>query len=203
MSKIVAVIGAIASGKSELLAIFAKMGLVTLSLDKINLEIIENNLPDSVIAILKEAKLDSDLSKAEARRCLFFKMLENAKLKKMIESILQPLIVKALKQKLVNFRDENYVVVEIPLFLELRSLIIDSLSINKVIALVVDAKKQKQALLARGFSSTTIKQVLEIQPKAEEILKYADYQLNNFDSTSLEFLELEAKKLYDKLLSLA
>ena len=163
----IAVIGGIGSGKSEVMLAFERAGYTTLSADKINGELWQDDsYLDTLKANFPEAVIDGKITKSTLASVVF----GNKEKLDLLNSIAHPLIVGKIKEC-----NDEHLAVELPLALE--SGILDTF--DKVI--LVDTKKRVRLkrLEGRGVTKKRAKKIMSLQAPVKELKKHAHIILTN------------------------
>ena len=163
----IAVIGGIGCGKSEVILAFEKAGYLTLSADRINADLWED---ESYLSTLKinfpEAVIDGTITRKSLGNVVFG---DYEKLQR-LNAISHPLIVS----KIMEAQGDN-VAVELPLALE--SGILDTF--DKVV--MVDTKRsvRLKRLEGRGLTRKRAKEIMSVQVPIRKLKKSADVIVTN------------------------
>ncbi len=118
----IAVTGSAGSGKSLVCRRFSELGLFVVSSDKIARQVVEPGKPayEKLVKLVGRVYLleDGNLNRAMLRSLIS----RNAEMRKKLEAIVQPEIVKELFSRMVSAgeKGERIVVAEVPLLFELR-----------------------------------------------------------------------------------
>lgn len=163
----IAVIGGIGCGKSEVMLAFERAGYVTLSADKINAELWNDEAYLNTLKInFPEAVIDGVITRATLGAVVFG---DYDKLQK-LNNISHPLIIG----KIMDTTADN-LAVELPLALE--SGILDTF--DKVI--MVDTKRsiRLKRLEKRGLTKKRAKEIMSVQVPVRKLKKSADIIISN------------------------
>ncbi|MEE2820324.1 MAG: dephospho-CoA kinase [Pseudomonadota bacterium] len=185
--------GGIATGKTTVLEQFAAFGIDTLDTDQLARDVIaQGTLGASQLetAIGSEYFRDGRLNRALLRSDMY----ESATLKKMVETIIHPLVRNAVNQWLNQQSRSPYRIVCSPLLIETNQ----HEMLDGVI--VVDAPEIEQ--LRRGTerdaeSKDTIQCILDAQISRQARLKHATFVIDN--SGGLDTLTQQIQTLHEKL----
>ncbi len=194
---VVVLTGGIASGKTAVSDLFAQRGVPVIDTDRIAHQIVEPGRP--ALKRIAEAfgqeflGADGRLDRKKMRHAIFSSPQQKSRL----EGILHPAIVAEVGRRLAQI-DAPWCILVVPLLAE------TSLFpwIDRV--LVVDVEESVQ--IERGMARDTISRqqaqsILDAQTTRQQRLALADDILDN--SGSLEQLEAEVDKLYNKYTALA
>ena len=177
---VVALTGGIASGKSTVAGLFAKLGVDIIDTDILAREVVKPGTKGlaEVTAAFGESVLQSDggLDRNKMRQLVFSDLRQRQKL----ESILHPLILTKAKQ---NIQDCHavYCIVVIPLLAESGV----QPWVNRVLVVDVSEQIQLDRLMQRDqIDNQQASSILEAQVGRDERLLYADDTLTNDGSAS-------------------
>ncbi|MBP9727272.1 MAG: dephospho-CoA kinase [Gammaproteobacteria bacterium] len=190
--------GGLASGKSTVLGLFDKLGVETLSADKIVHSLIENSgLAYSTIidhfgpGILTSEK---NIDRSKLRHIIFSSSEE----KRWLEQYLHPLVRSSLLKQLEKVTSP-YAVIEIPLLAESET---PFEWLDRV--LVVDTDEETQQLRAQlrsGLTQQESRNILDQQANRQKRNSIADDVIIN--QGSLFELEIQVNELHNQYLKLA
>lgn len=174
--------GGIASGKSQVSAIFESLGIDVIDTDIISRELVQPGSPllQQIVALFGTSILNKDqaLNRASLRKLIF----NDAKKRLQLEELLHPAIHDAVYQK-ISSSNSPYVVVVVPLLIETRY----PYELDRI--LVVDTKLELQIsrLTQRDqINEEEARKMLASQASREERLLIADDTIvNNADFASL------------------
>ncbi len=190
--------GGLASGKSTVLELFHKLGIETLSADKIVHCLIENGgaAYSTIIDHYSESILTSEknIDRAKLRQIIFSSPEE----KRWLEQRLHPLVRSSLL-KLLEKVTSPYAVIEIPLLAESET---PFEWLDRVLVVDTDeATQQLRARLRSGLTQQESRNILDQQATRQKRNSIADDVIVN--QGSLFELELQVKELHNKYLELA
>lgn len=190
--------GGLASGKSTVLKLFEKLGIETLSADKIVHELMHKTTPfyKDIINQFGQEILDAnqEIDRKKLRN-IVFNSLEK---KKWLEEYIHPLVRKTLWEK-GQALTSPYVMLEIPLLVENQA---DYAWINRI--LVIDCHpslQQERALIRSHLSYEESNAIIKQQARREKRNEIADDILLN--EGNIESLTVNIKKLHLVYLELA
>jgi len=182
---IVGLTGGIGSGKSEATKIFKSLVVPIIDLDDIAHEITQKGSPgyNNITKFCGTKYLDKN--NEIIRRNLRYDIFRNPEIKKKIESILHPLILKECKKKITKYKSDKYIVIVIPLLFETKNyleLIDESLLID------CDEKKQFKRVGERDkINNNLINFIMKSQLSRDYKKKLSNKIINNDSTlTSLE-----------------
>ena len=173
--------GGIASGKSTVSALFAKLGVPIIDADVINRQLLDKNSPifAKIIAILGEDSLDphGQLDRYRVRQRIFADDI----LKKRLEALLHPLI----RQKMLTAADHcnyTYCILVIPLLVEAK---MQSL-VDRILVVDTSEDSQRHRLLQRdNIDIHLANAMLASQSLRQQRLQSADDIINNNQNKNL------------------
>ena len=182
---IVGLTGGIGSGKSETAKIFDALSVPLIDLDNIAHEITQKNSPGYVGITKYFGTKYLDKNNEIIRAKLRYDIFRNPEIKKKIESILHPLILKECKKKITKYKSDKYIVIVIPLLFETKNyleLIDESLLID------CDEKKQFKRVGERDkINNNLINFIMKSQLSRDYKKKLSNKIINNDSTlTSLE-----------------
>ena len=193
---IIGLTGGIGSGKSAAATILKGLGLKVIDLDQITHELM---MPSELgyIEIKKEfGEKYIDTKGAIDRRLLREEIFSSFDLKKIIESILHPIIFEECNKQLNLLKHENYIVLVIPLLFETKnyiSLIDESLLID------CDLEAQIERVIKRdSISKTLANRIIKNQMNREKKKLLADKVILN--DGNINHLKTQLDSYYKKLL---
>ena len=183
----VAIFGKIASGKSEVLRMFAKANIPTLSSDEVVEELYKRK--EVINKINSAFKLENT---AIDKNVLREMLADDPKAIKKINRIVWPLVRKEIELFLKE-NNKGLVVVEVPLLFESK---MDNL-FDVIIGVETPIKKQKELLSGRdGEKSQQLKEINKVSAY-DKNKKKADIIINN--DADLESLNNKVNKIINKL----
>lgn len=189
--------GGIASGKSTVAALFARLGVPIIDLDQVARDVVAPGTP-----LLQEIfqRFGSDLRQADGqldRRALRARMFSDAGLRRQLEELLHP-AVRARTEQWLAAAPGPYQIVVNPLLVEKNA----GDRYDRVLVVDCDPAQQRARLAARdGASDSQIAAILATQAARAERLAAADDVLVN--DADLAALEARVGKLHAMYLGLA
>jgi dephospho-CoA kinase len=205
----VGITGGIGSGKSTAAQLFAELGVTIIDADAIAKDILSNNAPlqQEVIAHFGDAVLDEhkQLRREKLRDIIF----ADPKQKIWLESLLHPLVVKAIQDRVNQLADAidtdpdhaqvPYCMIAIPLLAEVPA----SWSlINRVLVIDVDEKIQLTRTMQRDhLSADHIQAIIDAQASRQKRLDIADDVIYN--EGDLAALKEQVCTVHQRYLALA
>jgi len=179
----IAVTGSAGSGKSLVCQHFKTLGLVVLDCDIIAREVVEEGTTGfaKIVGLFGEKIVNKNrtLNRARLRNI----MINNPELRKKMEDILHPLIMKEMIFQMDNaqYKDIKAVVVEVPLLFEL--------GMEHCFDITVVVKAREMDLVQRICDRDSVNQkdalkMLALQMSQEEKLKKADHVITNKGDSS-------------------
>ena len=192
---IIGLTGGIGSGKSAAAKILKELGLKVIDLDQITHELM---MPSELgyIEIKKEfGEKYIDTKGAIDRKLLREEIFSSFDLKKIIESILHPIIFEECNKQLNILKHEKYIVLVIPLLFETKnyiSLIDESLLID------CDLETQIERVIKRdSISKTLANRIIKNQMNREKKQLLADKVILN--DGNINHLKTQLDSYYKKL----
>ncbi len=186
--------GSIGTGKSTVAKIFQELGAYVIDADKIVHELLKR---DDVKEKIREAFGDVFDSKGEVdRKKLASIVFNNPEKKKVLESILHPLVFQEINRffKEVEEKDpEAVAIAEVPLMIETGSY----KNYDKIIVVYAPEELQLKRLLEKGMSKEEAIKRIKSQMPIDEKVKYADIVIEN--TSTLEDLRKKVEEVYKKL----
>lgn len=194
---VVGLTGGIASGKSTVANLFAKLGVPVIDTDVIAREVVEPGQPalQKIIAFFGETILAADgtLDRAKLRSLVF----SDEPRRRELEAILHPVIRRTTLQRVAETR-YPYCIVAVPLMFETG---FDALT-DHVLTVSVNSETQLQRLLARDASSEAeARSIIDSQMSASERNSRADSVISNDGEAG--HLEAQVDELHQQFLSIA
>lgn len=185
-----AIVGNIASGKSEVEKIIEKLGYIVFDTDLITHDILLDN------PTVAKSFLDYDvfeygrLSREKLGKLVF----NNSELKQKLESIVHPLILEELEQIFKSYSDEKCVFVSVPLLFEVGW----EKLFDKIIFIKTDDNIRLNRLIEkRGYSKEYAEKRMSAQLSQDTKLKNSDIVIEN-NGTICE-LEEQVQKILKKI----
>jgi len=189
--------GGIATGKTEVMKIFAALQVPTIDADKLAHELLSNDpeIKDAVLQRYGPGILDDErnINRQSLREIIF----NNSNEKEFLEKLLHPLIIKKLQEFSDNFSNEKnapYIILVIPLLFETNCQAI----VDKI--LVIDTSFETQIDRLTKRDALNLQQVMNIinhQMDREQRLQSADYII--FNNNDLNQLQQDVVKLDGEL----
>jgi len=187
--------GGIGSGKSSVCNLFAEKGIPVIDTDQIAREVVQPG-SEGLERIAEQLgvdfiKPDGQLDRDKLRQTIFANPIK----KKILESILHPLIRQAMQQKIAVLKNAKtphypFILVAIPLLVEG---IKDNQKpdyLDEIWVVDCSVEKQLERAVSRDKQNTQqIKAIIEQQASREARLKWADQVINN----QAGLLELQAQ----------
>lgn len=206
---IVGITGGIGSGKSTATRLFAELGVTIIDADTIAKDILSNNAPlqQEVIAHFGDAVLDEhkQLRREKLRDIIF----ADPKQKIWLESLLHPLVVTAIQDRVNQLADAvdadpdhaqvPYCMIAIPLLAEVPA----SWSlINRVLVIDVGEKTQLARTMQRDhLSADHVQAIMNTQASRQQRLDMADDVICN--ENDLAMLKEQVNAMHERYLRLA
>ncbi len=188
MLKRIVITGNIATGKSQALKIFKKLGSYTLDADEIVHYLIENDadVKTKLLNLFGEKILEKDkISRKKIAKIVFS---DKNKLKK-LEKIIHPKVLNKIEKEYERVKNKNFnfFVVEIPLFFEMN---------YPDFFDVVITIKAKDLIAKKRYKDKDYKLRKQMQISEIDTEKLSDFVIEN--NQSLSDLEKNIKKLFQK-----
>ena len=186
----VAIFGKISSGKSEVLNVFNKNNIPTLSSDKVVEKLYKEPLVVNKINEVFNLPASKEVDKAALREMLS----KDKKAINKLNKIVHPLV----KQRIISFLKENskgLVCVEVPLLYESK---MDNL-FDVIIGVEAPSKKQKELLKERNGQNAKQLEEINKASKYDQNKEKADFIISN--DADLKSLNDKVEKLISKLKS--
>ena len=192
----IGITGSAGSGKSIVLNAFGDLGLVTLDCDRIARDLVapDGRGYEDVVALFGYDVVleDRNLDRGKMRE----RILEKPELRKSLESILHPLIVETLFQRMesAEYEKERACVAEVPLLFELgMGLRFDA----TVVVRTGEEELVRRISLRDGVGKESARKMLALQMSQEEKVRQSDYVIENRGSLG-ELVE-SVGDLYSKI----
>ena len=194
---IVGLTGGIGSGKSAAANFFQNEGITVIDADGLSREVIEEGTPGfaSIVEYFGSKIIDSDgsINRAHLRKEVF----DDDKKKKLLESIIHPL-VRELMVKKIAVSKSPYSIIMVPLIFETNSMG----NYNRILVIDCDPKLQLQrAMLRDNNSKAQIEKIMDSQCSREERISIANDIIPNNDS--LENLKIRSIAMHKFYLGLS
>ncbi|MBR3890041.1 dephospho-CoA kinase [bacterium] len=187
----VAIVGNIASGKSELEKYLFNSGFVVLDTDVMAHDILVDK-PDVAKAFEEYDVFEYGLLSREKLGKLVF---SNEELKEKLESIVHPLILENIEESFETFADEDFVFVSVPLLFEVGW----QEMFDKIIFIKADDEIRLERLIKRnGYSREYAQTRLDSQLSQETKITNSDYVIENNSSKEEFYKNIES--CLDKLI---
>ena len=194
---IVGLTGGIGSGKSASANFFQNEGITVIDADGLSREVIEEGTPGfvSIVEYFGSKIIDSDgsINRAHLRKEVF----DDDKKKKLLESIIHPL-VRELMEKKIAASKSPYSIIMVPLIFETNSMG----NYNRILVIDCDPKLQlERAMLRDNNSKAQIEKIMDSQCSREERISIANDIIPNNDS--LENLKIRSIAMHKFYLGLS
>ena len=194
---IVGLTGGIGSGKSAAANFFQNEGITVIDADDLSREVIEEGTPGfaSIVEYFGSKIIDSDgsINREHLRKEVF----DDDKKKKLLESIIHPL-VRDLMVKKIAASKSPYSIVMVPLIFETNSMS----NYNRILVIDCDPKLQlERATLRDNNSKAQIQKIMNSQCSREERISIANDIIPNNDS--LENLKIRSIAMHKFYLGLS
>lgn len=174
---IVGVTGGIGSGKSEAAKTFMSLSVPVIDLDDIARQITKKNHPGYVEITNNFGSKYLDKNKELMRNSLKIDIFNSSKVRKKIESILHPIILREYKKQIIKYKSEKYIVVMIALLFETG---IYLKFINESLLIDCDEESQFNRVSSRDkLDKQLIESIIKSQLPRDEKIKKADKIINN------------------------
>lgn len=167
-----AIVGNIASGKSEMERVLDKLGFVVLDTDLMAHDILMDK-PDVAKAFSEYDVFEyGRLSREKLGKLVF----NNPELKSKLEEIVHPLIRDEIESAFQVYSDEDYLFVSVPLLFEVGW---ESM-FDKIVFIKTDDEIRLQRLIERnGYSEEYAKKRISSQLSQEDKISKSDYVIEN------------------------
>ena len=190
---IIGLTGGIGSGKSAAANFFQNEGITVIDADDLAREVIEPNTPgfESILDYFGSKTIDSN--GLIDRACLRKEVFDNDEKKKVLESIIHPLVRDLMATRIATSRS-SYSIVVVPLIFETNSMS----NYNRILVIDCDPSLQlERATLRDNNSKEQIQKIIDIQCSREERLSIANDVIPNNDSLDdLKIRSLTMHKFY-------
>ena len=194
---IVGLTGGIGSGKSAAANFFQNEGITVIDADDLSREVIEQDTPGfkKIVDCFGSAILDSDgsINRAFLRQEVF----DDEKKKKLLESIIHPLVRDLMIEKIAASQSP-YSIIMVPLIFETNSMN----NYNRILVIDCDPIVQlERAMLRDKNSKIQIQKIIDSQCSREERISIANDIIPNNDS--LENLKIRSIAMHKFYLGLS
>ena len=194
---IVGLTGGIGSGKSAAANFFQNEGITVIDADELSREVIEQDTPgfEKIVDCFGSAIIDSDgsINRAFLRQEVF----DDEKKKKLLESIIHPLVRDLMIEKIAASQSP-YSIIMVPLIFETNSMS----NYNRILVIDCDPIVQlERAMLRDKNSKIQIQKIIDSQCSREERISIANDIIPNNDS--LENLKIRSIAMHKFYLGLS
>lgn len=194
---IVGLTGGIGSGKSAAANFFQNEGITVIDADELSREVIEQDTPgfEKIVDCFGPAIIDSDgsINRAFLRQEVF----DDEKKKKLLESIIHPLVRDLMIEKIAASQSP-YSIIMVPLIFETNSMN----NYNRILVIDCDPIVQlERAMLRDKNSKIQIQKIIDSQCSREERISIANDIIPNNDS--LENLKIRSIAMHKFYLGLS
>ena len=194
---IVGLTGGIGSGKSAAANFFQNEGITVIDADDLSREVIEQDTPgfEKIVDCFGSAIIDSDgsINRAFLRQEVF----DDEKKKKLLESIIHPLVRDLMIEKIAASQSP-YSIIMVPLIFETNSMN----NYNRILVIDCDPIVQlERAMLRDKNSKIQIQKIIDSQCSREERISIANDIIPNNDS--LENLKVRSIAMHKFYLGLS
>ena len=194
---IVGLTGGIGSGKSAAANFFQNEGITVIDADELSREVIEQDTPgfEKIVDCFGPAIIDSDglINRAFLRQEVF----DDEKKKKLLESIIHPLVRDLMIEKIAASQSP-YSIIMVPLIFETNSMN----NYNRILVIDCDPIVQlERAMLRDKDSKIQIQKIIDSQCSREERISIANDIIPNNDS--LENLKIRSIAMHKFYLGLS
>ena len=194
---IVGLTGGIGSGKSAAANFFQNEGITVIDADDLSREVIEQDTPgfEKIVDCFGSAIIDSDgsINRAFLRQEVF----DDEKKKKLLESIIHPLVRDLMIEKIAASQSP-YSIIMVPLIFETNSMN----NYNRILVIDCDPIVQlERAMLRDKNSKIQIQKIIDSQCSREERISIANDVIANNDS--LENLKIRSIAMHKFYLGLS
>jgi dephospho-CoA kinase len=194
---IVGLTGGIGSGKSAAANFFQNEGITVIDADDLSREVIEQDTPgfEKIVNCFGSAIIDSDgsINRAFLRQEVF----DDEKKKKLLESIIHPLVRDLMIEKIAASQSP-YSIIMVPLIFETNSMN----NYNRILVIDCDPIVQlERAMLRDKNSKIQIQKIIDSQCSREERISIANDVIANNDS--LENLKIRSIAMHKFYLGLS
>ncbi|HEX9982549.1 MAG TPA: dephospho-CoA kinase [Thermoanaerobaculia bacterium] len=184
--------GGIASGKSTILALFARFGCWTLDADKLVAELYRPGQPGHAALIRtygeRILRPDGEVDRVALANIAFATPGDARKL----NALIHPIVIEETERRLATVQEE-IAVVEATLLLEAGG----RQRYDRIVVIDVDPAVQIERGVARGMAEEEVRRRLANQMPREERLRHADYVIDN--SGDLAQAERETARVVEAL----
>jgi len=190
--------GSIATGKSTVAELLKKEGAYVIDADKVVHSLLEKeDIKQKIRELFGNVFTENgSVDKKKLAQIVF----SNERKRKQLESILHPEVFREIERFFTDVWEKDLkavAVAEVPLMIETGSY----KNYDVVVVVYAPENVQLERLTKKGMEKEEAIKRIRSQMSPEEKIKYGDFVINN--AGSLEELEKEVKKLYQKLKKLA
>ena len=184
--------GGIASGKSTIREMFAKLGAVTIDADKLVAELYRPGAAGhkALIHAYGDAILNGDEIDRAKLAGIAFRSAEDAQ---KLNHLIHPLVLEEADRRIADVT-EGIVIVEATLLIEAGA----AGRYDKLVVVDVDPETQLERGVARGMSREELTRRIANQMPREERLRHADYVIPN--NEDLAAAERHTREVFGRLL---
>ncbi len=192
----IAITGGVAEGKTTILRMFETLGATALSSDALVEALL---LPGTELCrqLIKEfgqaiVAADGTLARSALAQLAF----TEPHIRRRLNQIMHPAVVRALHEQLATISSSTPVMVEVPLLIEVAL----QGEFDGVIVAQATPALQKQRLLARGISPQRARQILQAQLPTRAKVAFADWVVRTH--RTLEQVEAQVRRIWQELTEL-
>ena len=184
--------GGIASGKSTIREMFAKLGAVTIDADKLVADLYRPGAAghEALVHTYGDAILAGDQIDRVKLAAIAFRSSEDAE---KLNQLIHPLVLEEADRRIASVED-GIVIVEATLLIEAGAVS----RYDKLVVVDVDPETQIERGVARGMSREELARRIANQLPRDERLRHADYVIQN--DGDLAAAERHTREVYQKLL---
>lgn len=189
----IAITGGVAEGKTTILRMFESLGAHTLSSDAI-VATLTGPGTELCRQLIKEfgqsiVAADGTLARGALAQLAF----SEPRLRRMLNQIMHPAVVRALREQLDALGTASLVMVEVPLLIETAL----QGAFDGVIVAQATPALQRQRLLQRGVSPQQARQILRAQLPTRAKVAFADWTIRTH--RTLEQVEAQVQRIWQEL----
>lgn len=198
-TKIIGITGGISTGKSTVSKILTDKGFKVIDADVIAREVLNvgEDAYREVLEFFGEGILQSD--KSIDRLALGRQIFKDKTLRKKLNEITHPHIMRKIKKKIDENRNQKLIFLDIPLLIEVYNNLIDyKITIDEIWLIYCNKKTQIKRLMKRdGIDYEFAKNKVEAQMDIEEKKKYVDKIICNMKDKEdlIKNIEYNLKKI--------